>query len=45
MKTKKLVKDALKHPERWSWAELAFFRKWLENRKLKKEEKKRKFTK
>jgi hypothetical protein len=40
MKTKKLVKDALKHPERWSWAELIFFRKWLEQRKAKKEAKK-----
>jgi hypothetical protein len=39
MKTKKLIKDALKHPERWSWAELVFFRKWLENRKAKKAEK------
>ena len=42
MKTKKLVKDALKHPECWSWAELVFFRKWLENRKQKKAEKKKK---
>lgn len=40
MKTKKLVKDALKHPERWSWAELAFMRKWLEQRKLNKAKKK-----
>jgi hypothetical protein len=40
MKTKKLVKDALKHPERWSWAELVFFKKWLEQRKAKKELKK-----
>jgi hypothetical protein len=39
MKTKKLVKDALKHPERWSWAELIFFKKWLEQRKAKKEAK------
>ena len=44
MKTKKLVKDALKHPERWSWAELAFFKKWLRLRKRKKQEKKQKFT-
>jgi hypothetical protein len=41
MKTKKLVKDALKHPERWSWAELIFFRKWLEQRNAKKEAKKK----
>lgn len=45
MKTKKLVKNALKHPEKFSWAELAFFRRWLEQRKRKKEEKKEKFTK
>lgn len=45
MKTKKLVKDALKHPERFSWAELAFFRRWLEQRKLRKAKKKEKFTK
>jgi hypothetical protein len=42
MKTKKLIKDALKHPERWSWAELVFFRRWLESRKMKKAEKKKK---
>jgi hypothetical protein len=41
MKTKTLVKDALKHPERWSWAELIFFKKWLEQRKAKKEAKKK----
>mgnify|MGYP003343783402 CR=1 FL=1 len=40
MKTKKLVKEALKHPERYSWADLMFFRRWLEDRKLKKKEKK-----
>jgi hypothetical protein len=40
MKTKKMVKNALKHPERWSWAELAFFRKWLESRKARKAKKK-----
>lgn len=44
MKTKKMVKEALKHPERWSWAELVFFRKWLESRKRRKAEKKEKFT-
>jgi hypothetical protein len=40
MKTKKMVKEALKHPEQWSWAELAFFRKWLESRKARKVQKK-----
>jgi len=39
MKTKKMVKDALKHPEQWSWAELVFFRNWLESRKAKKKDK------
>ena len=39
MKTKKLVKDALKHPEKWTWAELAFFKRWLESRKAKKKSK------
>jgi hypothetical protein len=39
MKTKKLVKEALKHPERWSWAELTFFKKWLEQRKQRKKSK------
>lgn len=42
MKTKKMVKNALKHPERWSWAELTFFKKWLEQRKKRKQEKKEK---
>lgn len=41
MKTKKLVKDALKHPERFSWAELAFFKRWLQQRKLRKQQKKK----
>ena len=40
MKTKKMIKEALKHPEKWSWAELAFFRKWLESRKARKAQKK-----
>jgi hypothetical protein len=35
------VKDALKHPEKWSWAELTFFKKWLEQRKTHKEAKKK----
>jgi hypothetical protein len=41
MKTKKLIKNALKHPENFSWAELIFMRKWLEQRKLHKAEKKK----
>jgi hypothetical protein len=42
MKTKKMVKEALKHPEKWSWAELTFFRKWLEQRKERKRRQKEK---
>mgnify|MGYP006294952731 FL=1 len=41
-KTKKLVKEALKHPELYSWAELAFFKHWLEQRKARKAAKKAK---
>ena len=33
MKTKKLVKNALKHPELYGPAELAFFRRWLDSKK------------
>ena len=33
MKTKKLVKNALKHPELYGAAELAFFRRWLASKK------------
>jgi len=33
MKTKKLVKNALKHPELYSPAELIFFSKWLHQKK------------
>ena len=33
MKTKKLVKNALKHPELYSQAEIAFFNKWLHLKK------------
>jgi len=33
MKTKKLVKNALKHPELYGLAELTFFRKWLDSKK------------
>lgn len=34
---KKLVKHALKHPELHTPAEIAFFMKWLQVRKAKKE--------
>ncbi len=33
MKTKKLVKQALSHPELYSSAELVFFDKWLHLKK------------
>lgn len=33
MKTKKLVKNALKHPELYSPAELWFFTTWLRKKK------------
>jgi hypothetical protein len=42
MKTKKLIKNALKHPEQFSWGELVFFKKWLEQRKSNKDKKKEK---
>lgn len=42
MKTKKLVKNALKHPELYSSAELIFFSKWLH---LKKQAKTAKISK
>jgi hypothetical protein len=35
-KEKKLVKEALKHPELHAPAELAFFQKWLQARKARK---------
>ena len=35
-KKKKLVKSALKHPELFSPAELAYFKLWLKNRKERK---------
>jgi hypothetical protein len=41
MKTKKLVKDALKHPELFAPAELAYFERWLRARKDRKEAEKR----
>lgn len=39
-KKKKLVKNALKHPELHSQAELKFFELWLAHKKEKKEAKK-----
>lgn len=42
MKTKKLVKQALCHPELYSAAELVFFDKWL---RLKKQAKAAKISK
>lgn len=39
-KKKKLVKNALKHPELHSEAELKFFERWLAHKKEKKEAKK-----
>lgn len=41
MKKKKLVKEALKHPELFAPAELSFFELWLRKRKEAKEAKKR----
>lgn len=35
-KKKKLVKEALKHPEQFSSGELAFFSRWLQERKARK---------
>jgi hypothetical protein len=40
MKKKKLVKEALKHPEMYAPAELSFFQLWLQERKEKKQAKK-----
>ena len=37
---KKLVKNALKHPEMYAPAELSFFQLWLKKRKEKKAAKK-----
>lgn len=39
-KKKKLVKNALKHPELHSAAELKFFERWLAHKKEQKEAKK-----
>ena len=36
MKKKKLVKNALKHPELYTSGELAYFERWLKQRKLNK---------
>lgn len=36
-KKKKLVKKALKHPDLFSWGELAFFSRWLNERKARKQ--------
>lgn len=35
-KKKKLAKDALKHPENFSFGELAYFQRWLQERRLRK---------
>ena len=37
MKTKKLVKNALKHPELYDEHMLVYLRKWLEYRKAEKQ--------
>lgn len=39
-KKKKLVKEALKHPEMYSKEELTYFQMWLRARKLRKEKEK-----
>lgn len=39
-KKKKLVKEALKHPDLFAPAELSFFQLWLQKRKEAKEAKK-----
>ncbi len=39
-KKKKLVKEALKHPEMYSPEELTYFQMWLRARKLRKEKEK-----
>lgn len=38
-KKKKLAKEALKHPDLFSQGELAFFKRWLQERKLLKKKK------
>jgi len=39
MKTKKLVENALSHPELFSAAEIAYFEQWLQKKKEQKEKK------
>jgi hypothetical protein len=39
-KKKKLVKEALEHPDMYAPAELSFFAKWLDLKRQKKEAKK-----
>lgn len=39
-KKKKLVKEALQHPEMYAPAELSFFERWLDLKRQKKEAKK-----
>jgi hypothetical protein len=33
MKTKKLVKNALKNPSHWTEGDLVFFKRWLDSKK------------
>lgn len=40
MKKHKLAKEALKHPELYAPAELAYFERWLRSRKERKDAKK-----
>lgn len=40
MKKKKLVKEALEHPDLYAPAELTFFQRWLDLKRQKKEAKK-----
>jgi hypothetical protein len=40
MKKKKLVKEALKHPEMYAPAELSFFQLWLQKRRRRNKQKK-----
>ena len=35
-KRKKLAKEALKHPEKFTFGDLAYFQKWLQEHKLRK---------
>lgn len=41
MKTKKLVKNAIKHPEFYTPAELQYFKLWLASKKERKAAKKK----